>query len=192
MYQQRMRYGQYYGRRGSSVVTCILLAIIACVAVWTYMPTSKTTIATLPTSVPTVMAAPTVSSQSAPAVQTIPTAIPTAPAAAAPAVAEAMPTAAPEYVAVISQQADHSPRGDNLPTAVPEPPKKDLPVASQPASAASEPADVTPLPTLQPTQMAIVAERTSNQCPAGQKFYARSGCHVEGSAGKMSGAVGTK
>lgn len=109
------------------------------------------------------------------------------PAAATPATLDNS-----QYLANVAAQAPHSPRSE--PTAAPAQaapatqPK--APAAAQPEAPAAPAADAAPIPTLPPEQAAIIAGQQSNSCPAGQKFYPRTGCHAEGSAGPMPGPVG--
>ncbi len=96
------------------------------------------------------------------------------------------------YAAVIQAQADHSPRGDVAPAA-PAPVEVTLPsgvVVQSPApKEAPSPVD----PNAHATQAAPLSQdyataiqvRQSANCPAGQVFYPRTGCHATGGGGAM-------
>lgn len=102
-----------------------------------------------------------------------------------------------QYLANVGAQASHSPRGDN-----PEPPPSygTGPVAfpandEQPAMIidpnvpAPDAALAAAVPAISADQAAVIDQRESNGCAAGQIFYPRTGCHTPGSGGDMPGAV---
>lgn len=100
------------------------------------------------------------------------------------------------YLATIGAQAPHSPRGDVVnPPAYSTGPVLNPATDDQPAMIidpnipAPDPQLAAAVPAISADQAAVLAQRESNGCAAGQVFYPRSGCHTPGSGGDMPGAV---
>jgi|GEM_PF-5941578 len=100
-----------------------------------------------------------------------------------------------DYIANVGAQAAHSPRGDVEPQA----PSYEAGPVSYPdqgviidPNGANAPAEgiAVAVPPISAAQVAVLSTRQSNTCPAGQMFYPRTGCHLEGSGGPQPGAVG--
>ena len=103
-----------------------------------------------------------------------------------------------QYLANVGAQAPHTPR-----SAPPAPPQHTggpilypdenviiQPVEVAPAAPPAQPAIAVAVPAISDDQRAVLAERDSNGCAAGEVFYPRTGCHAPGSGGEMPGAVG--
>lgn len=178
------------------------------------LPTAAPAIAPIVDALPTpAWTAPA----AAPATEPPPAAYSGAPSASGPEIGAGGPG---DYIANVGAQAPHSPRGDvappvdepvednSAPDGCPFPivngicgngvlaktvPDDDAfgskPIADSPDPQHSEPLAVA-VPPISDAQAAIIGARTSATCPAGQVFYPRTGCHLEGSGGPMPGAVG--
>lgn len=103
-----------------------------------------------------------------------------------------------QYLANVGAQAEHSPRGDVsspaafVPGMVAQPVNADneiIIIDPQPSAQLAGIAEA--VPQISAEQSAVLAQRQSNGCAAGQVFYPRTGCHTPGSGGGMPGAVGT-
>lgn len=121
----------------------------------------------------------------------IPADSPTVTSQEAPGATEA---GAVEYLAVVGAQAEHSPRGD-----VVHPPSYATGVVLDPGPSIiidplpiAEVGIAVAVPPISAEQAAILAQRESNGCAAGETFYPRTGCHRMGSGGPMPGAVGER
>ncbi len=134
-------------------------------------------------------------------VDIVPPSLPTPawPADMAPVTAQEAPGATEgagggDYIANVGAQAAHSPRGDvdDPPPAMQSGPilYPDQNIIIDPNPAPPLPGMAVAVPAISSAQAQILGARQSDTCPAGQVFYPRTGCHLEGSGGPQPGAVG--